>query len=269
MAHLFTFALLLLAPFSNSDSQWTTIPNPGAKGGQAVFLTSHPSGMAMSWIDASAKYEGELKFAVFNGESWQPTLTVAKGKNLFINWADIPKLIFSENISVAVWPQMLSDGTYDYGLRYALSLDQGLSWQPAQWLHDDLQPREHGFVSLVLIDPDTIGAIWLDGRAMGQGHDHSQGSMQLRFREIRTSGISPEVLLDEMTCECCGTDLVKFQNQLVGIYRSRTQEHIRDIEVAVRNHAGEWSKSNALPADHWTIQGCPVNGPALAGCDQK
>jgi hypothetical protein len=43
---------------------------------------------------------------------------------------------------------------------------------------------------------------------------------------------------------------------------------VRDIAV-VRRHAGDWSKPRELSPDRWEIQGCPVNGPAVAAAGRR
>jgi len=47
------------------------------------------------------------------------------------------------------------------------------------------------------------------------------------------------------------------------IYRDRTAAEIRDI--VVRRHVnGAWLEPLGLGAENWFIEGCPVNGPAIA-----
>ena len=47
------------------------------------------------------------------------------------------------------------------------------------------------------------------------------------------------------------------------LYRDRTEGEIRDIGI-VRLADGAWSEPRALFEDNWKIEGCPVNGPAVA-----
>lgn len=246
---------------------WQSLPSPAGKGAMAVNFHQSSVGLVMSWIEPKSKHEGAIRFAIYNGDKWSQAKTIAAEPDLFINWADIPKVLVGKDLSMAVWPQKLGKGTYAYGLKYSLSFNQGATWQPQAWLHEDLQQQEHGFVSIAYLNPQRIAAVWLDGRMMGGGdhhdHDHGQGSMQLRYREITKQGLTPEVLLDDMTCECCGTDLQITKGQPIAIYRNRTPHQIRDIEMASRRSDGSWDLKQTLPQDQWSIHGCPVNGPAL------
>jgi hypothetical protein len=45
-------------------------------------------------------------------------------------------------------------------------------------------------------------------------------------------------------------------------YRDRSADEIRDISY-VRRDASGWTKPQALRADGWKINGCPVNGPQV------
>ena len=47
------------------------------------------------------------------------------------------------------------------------------------------------------------------------------------------------------------------------IYRNRTAEEIRDIYIS-RFDEGEWTQGQAIAEDLWEIEGCPVNGAAIA-----
>jgi len=50
---------------------------------------------------------------------------------------------------------------------------------------------------------------------------------------------------------------------LVAAYRNRTADEVRDIYVA-RYADGSWTEGRPVHEDGWVINGCPVNGPAVA-----
>jgi hypothetical protein len=47
------------------------------------------------------------------------------------------------------------------------------------------------------------------------------------------------------------------------VYRDRSADEIRDVRLA-RHDGRQWLASESLFGDGWRIQGCPVNGPAIA-----
>jgi hypothetical protein len=72
-----------------------------------------------------------------------------------------------------------------------------------------------------------------------------------------------EKTVDTDVCTCCPTGLVSAEFGGGALYRGHTSEEIRDIQVA-RLVNGAWEQPHAVHDDHWKINGCPVNGPALS-----
>jgi hypothetical protein len=113
---------------------------------------------------------------------------------------------------------------------------------------------------------DGIGMTWLDGRKFAEGPEGEPPTreMTVRFRRTDAQGRhGPEVLLDARTCDCCQTDAAATAQGPVVVYRDRSEEEIRDIYVTRLTEEG-WSKGVAVHDDGWHIEGCPVNGPAVA-----
>ncbi len=239
----------------------------GADSGQACFWPMDGK-LGLSWIEAEGERRGALFWAAYDGRSWSEPRLIVRGDNLFINWADFPKMASAGPMTVAAWLERLGEGTYAYGVRAAVSTDGGVAWGEPFWLHQDRSPVEHGFVSLTPLASGRVAAVWLDGRAMGGGHDHGEGGpMQLRSRVIESGGLGPETLIDGQTCECCNTALALSDGALLAAYRDRSDAHVRDIFLA-RHERGAWQKGAAVRDDGWRIHGCPVNGPALSAAGQ-
>lgn len=70
--------------------------------------------------------------------------------------------------------------------------------------------------------------------------------------------------LDASTCSCCQTDALRVAGRMLVAYRDRSADEIRDIAVVTGSRSGHWSQPRIHHADGWRIEGCPVNGPALA-----
>lgn len=112
-----------------------------------------------------------------------------------------------------------------------------------------------------------MGYAWLDGRTMAVDPDH--GSMMLRHTVIGAEG-SPgaEALLDARTCECCQTGMARTARGVLVVYRDRSEHEVRDIH-AVRWQDGQWTDPAPVARDGWVVQGCPVNGPAVAAAGER
>jgi hypothetical protein len=122
-------------------------------------------------------------------------------------------------------------------------------------------------VSLFAAPDGQLAAAWLDGRnnLPGAGEQaQGGGEMTLRYAAIgRDSGLKDEVQLDDRVCDCCQTSAAVTSEGPLVVYRDRSRLEVRDISVA-RLRDGHWDEPRALPADQWRIEGCPVNGPAVA-----
>jgi hypothetical protein len=111
-------------------------------------------------------------------------------------------------------------------------------------------------------DDEWLHAVWLDGRKTGD--EDTPNEMTLRAARIDRKGrISGETELDGRVCDCCPTAIAPIDGGFIVAYRDRSPEEIRDIS-AVRYVGGKWETPYTVAADNWKIEGCPVNGPALA-----
>ena len=169
----------------------------------------------------------------------------------------------------AHWLVKSGSATYAYNVNIAQSKDSGKSWTTPMVPHRDNTLTEHGFVSLIPLADGRLGAVWLDGRNMKDmketdEHAPSPESMTLRYATIDATGnLSDESELDERVCECCQTSAAVTSDGPIVVYRDRSQNEVRDIYI-VRHVNGAWTKPQPVFADNWQINGCPVNGPAVA-----
>ena len=235
-------------------------------------LTTTPDGrIVLSWVEKLSDKRYALRFAVRDQRGWTAPQTVAEGDNWFVNWADFPSVIALNDGSFAAhWLVKSGTGTYAYNVNISLSRD-GRTWSNPIVPHLDNTQTEHGFVSLIPLSDGRLGAIWLDGRNMkDMKDDHDEDkplpvSMTLRYAAIDANGkISDEAQLDERVCECCQTSAALSSDGIVAAYRDRSQNEVRDIYTVGQTN-GAWRTPQAIHADNWEINGCPVNGPSIAG----
>lgn len=225
----------------------------------------------LSWVEKLDQKRYALRTAARDANGWTETRTVAEGDNWFINWADFPSVIALNDGSLAAhWLVKSGSATYAYNVNVALSKDAGKTWTKPIVPHLDNTQTEHGFVSLIPMTDGRLGAIWLDGRNMKDmkdEHDEDKplaANMTLRYAAIDASGkISGEAELDPRVCECCQTSAAVSSDGIVAVYRDRSEKEVRDIYI-VRQTNGAWAKPQAVYADNWEINGCPVNGPVVA-----
>jgi hypothetical protein len=138
-------------------------------------------------------------------------------------------------------------------------------------LNDDSAAAEHGFVDLFAWN-GAIGAFWLDGRQLAEWSFEEPDKLlgtSLRVATLDYSGnVTGREIVDELVCDCCQPDRAMTASGPVVAYRDRTPEEIRD--VVVRRHAdGAWQEPVPAGVDNWRIEGCPVNGPAIAAAGER
>jgi len=234
-------------------------------------LTTTPDGrVILSWVEKLGDKRYALRAALLDRNGWSEVQTVAQGDNWFINWADFPSVIALKDGTLAAhWLVKSGSATYAYDVNISQSNDTGKSWIKPIVPHRDNTQTEHGFVSLVPLADGRLGAVWLDGRNMknmkgSDEHGPAPESMTLRYAAIDASGnLSDETELDERVCECCQTSAAVTSEGPVAVYRDRSQSEVRDIYI-VRHVNGSWTRPQAVFADNWQINGCPVNGPVIA-----
>ncbi|MEQ8689577.1 MAG: hypothetical protein RIC89_01900 [Pseudomonadales bacterium] len=203
----------------------------------------------------------ELRYRTLTDRTWSEPQTITRGADLLVNWADFPAVVqVGEGLWAAQWLVKEAGAGYAYHAYAALSDDDGQTWQAPRRLHSDSSATEHGFVSLYA-DAAGVGAFWLDGRRYAE----DDPAMELRHKRIypaASAGTDTETIVDSLVCDCCQTDAAVTSAGAVVVYRDRTAAEIRDIYVA-RPVAEGWQQTR-VAQDGWEINGCPVNGPAIA-----
>lgn len=271
VAGLVSAASLLLLPGCAGDSvqtvSWDAVPveAPFLESGGMPHLSPSGDGAILSWW--SREDGGHALRAVrwSRGDGFGEVRTVTRGDDFFVNWADYPSVVEVAPAKwVAHWLQRNGEGTFAYGIRTAVSTDDGVSWSDPWTPHEDGTATEHGFVSTW---PDGAGGwslVWLDGRKYAEGpHGEATMEMTIRARTVGADGSpGPETLVDVRSCDCCQTDAALTSRGPVVAYRDRTAAEIRDIYFARRGEEG-WTEPHPVHDDGWEIGGCPVNGPAL------
>jgi hypothetical protein len=272
-----TLIALIIAAFAfscNNDNSEKKInaaevkefSSPAADSCAEPFLFTDKNGMVfLSWIEKKGK-EAALKFSSLQNDRWREPVTIAKGKNWFVNWADYPVIASDgSNGLLAHYLEKSDTAKFTYDVKLAVSADGGKTWGYSFILHDDGKKAEHGFVTIVPYR-DGFFACWLDGRktAMEDNMSHHEGhhgEMTVRAALLDKNGKKlNEWELDGRVCDCCQTTAAVTANGPIVVYRDRTDDEVRDMSI-VRFVDGTWTAPQTIYADNWKINACPVNGP--------
>lgn len=241
------------------------LQSPTGTGSAQPSLTADGAGRALlTWLE-SAGPDGAavLRMATLDDTAWSEPRTVAAGRDFIVNWADFPAAVAPGGDRLAVhWLEREGADTYAYGVRMSFSDDGGRSWSEPMRPHTDSTETEHGFVSMLPAAGGAVDAVWLDGRNFAM----ARPEMTLRTARVDAESIEAEAVLDERICDCCQTDAAIGASGPIVVYRDRSADEIRDIAL-VRRIDGRWTEPRIVHDDGWRIDGCPVNGPAIAARD--
>jgi hypothetical protein len=72
-----------------------------------------------------------------------------------------------------------------------------------------------------------------------------------------------EQVIDNNTCTCCWPSVAVTPVGAIAAWRGRTNAEIRDNNTSLLRD-GQWTAPMSLGGEGWNIEGCPVNGPAVA-----
>ena len=268
------FGGLALSLFSANDvvaqppvfESLSVLKPPTSGVAQEPYLAVAGNSLVMSWMVPTIS-ETLVQFARLDDGGWSEPVTVGRGKDLFVNWADFPSVAAFGSSNIALhWLRKAGDSSYGYHVELSLSNDMGRTWSDPIVPYDDRSDQQHGFVTMSGAPDGGLDLLWLDARAYGRnGLLEKTDATHLRATRINAAGkLENDYPVDMKTCSCCQTTSARLgDGSLVVAYRDRTDEEIRDISV-VRLLDSAWTDPVTVHHDGWEISGCPVNGPAIA-----
>jgi hypothetical protein len=254
-----------------ATAPWLSTPEPlpaaSSHASNAHQLTASGGRVLLSWLESSPEApQPILKFAERSSAGWSNPLTVASGAGIVANASDVPSVrAMADGTLVAHWLQEAGPDPEAYTLPLSWSKDGGRTWSAPVMPHHDATRTQHGFASLFQAPGSGLGVVWLDGRATSPGApEGAYGAIALWAAVYDRNGKqSTEMALVPRVCDCCQTSVAETADFVVVAYRGRSAAEVRDIHV-MRFAGGQWSPPMAVHDDGWTINGCPINGPAIA-----
>jgi hypothetical protein len=239
----------------------TMLESPSGDGARFPFLAADSAGrVVLSWIERGTDSVPAIRFSVREpGGSWRAAETFVRDTSVLVNFADFPFVVpIDDGRLVGQW---LRHGisAHAYDLLLAQSVNGGDIWSASTSPHARTRPGEHGFVSMYSM-AGGAAVQFLDG---SHAPRDSQRMMLRHAVFDSTARVASTVTIDDRVCECCQTDAAVTAQGPVVVYRDRSPDEVRDIAIARRSADGAWSTS-IVHADGWRIEGCPVNGPAVA-----
>lgn len=167
-----------------------TVLEPPTSGiAQEPYLAVSGEHLLMSWMVPTA-LETLVQFARFDDVGWSKPVTVGRGEDVFVNWADFPTVAAFGDSSIALhWLRKSGWSSYGYHVELSLSNDMGRSWSEPIVPYSDRSDHQHGFVTMSGNSDGALDLLWLDARNYEQtGLLARPDVMQLRATRINAHG---------------------------------------------------------------------------------
>ncbi len=167
----------------------------------------------------------------------------------------------------------------------------GHSFDAATAVPGSVADGARGWESIAVDSQGRVSVLWLDHRdlvaagtpmthAMPNGATSSSNASapatakadptaraslsQLMFSSLGSSTASA-VSITRSVCYCCKTSLVISGSDTYAVWRHVYPGSVRDMAFTVSRDRGRtWAPPLRISEDHWQIDGCPDNGPAIA-----
>jgi len=263
-----TALVVAFARQSDPVTDWAitveSIASPAGRNTTEPQMTTENGRTILSWLELSGSHT-TLKFAERTASGWFPVQAVADGADFVVNAADVPSVrLLRDGTLVAHWLQQDGPDPEADSLQLTKSTDAGKTWSAPFRPHHGGVQTQHGFASLFQVPGAGFGLVWLDGRAIKPDAPEGSGNMALRAAVFDADGRQqPETVVDSRVCECCPTASATTSDGIIVAYRNRDPNEVRDIYLT-RFSNGRWTPPIAVHNDHWRLEGCPVNGPAVS-----
>ncbi|MEP7028088.1 MAG: hypothetical protein ABI960_05790 [Candidatus Eisenbacteria bacterium] len=286
-------SILLLLIAIAAAAVWYLMPHPGTKPsvawerrippgvkitGPSIGVSPNGKWFALAWAEGSkvwyvrgtSEMNGSLRldapvafsdttrpFAAFDEDP--PKAAVSNDGNLAIAWMTRPLDRAEGSVIAVARPDLEHDG------RVALAQIEGES--------------ADGFLlceSVAYDDDGGLVATWIDG-GPAQESKGEVGKLQCAVAGPQGAFESVTTLADG-ACSCCRTSMSWLGPERFAMtYRGVAEGNVRDIRFAVLHDEGEDGSGPSLTRDshgvvrndHWSIEGCPSEGPTVAAMGEK
>lgn len=174
-------------------------------------------------------------------------------------------------------------------IRHARSTDGGRSFIDVRTIGGDGAAGDRGWQAIAVGPSGQVHAIWLDHRGMAAapgthqhaGHRQSGSAPEKRdgvamaqrsglyYATLNATGRAVRTTERELVkgvCYCCKTAVaVRPDGAIVAAWRHVYTGNIRDIAFTMSADGGRsFTAPVRVSEDHWQLDGCPDDGPALA-----
>jgi hypothetical protein len=168
------------------------------------------------------------------------------------------------------WTRPLSK-PYTGNIRFARSLDGGLTFSAPLTVHKDRQEITHRFDAVTVGRDGKLFVAWVDKRDQEarKPADYRGAAIYFAVSDDRGASFRGDFKLADNSCECCRIALLpRDDGSVLAFWRHVFEPNIRDHALARMTPDGRASGLRRATFDDWRLDACPHHGPSLAADSQ-
>lgn len=288
MRALRSAAIALVAGCGGPAISTSSLQAPGGGEGADVTLAAEPGtgDLILAWVgDAGGERHLFVARSDAGGGRWTGPVRITTERDdvapphgeasprLVLGGRGRVGIVWSREVPVPgrQWPAS--------AMRFARSLDGGITWSPARTLNDDSTgaPGTHTFHGAAWAGDSGVVVAWLDERGGSgfAGHHHplpdtsdeptSEPDARIFVAASSDFGATwgPNQPVWGAVCPCCRVGLARTaKGRTVAAWRQHLPGNVRDVVSAPLTPAP--MEPARVHRDDWEYPGCPHTGPALA-----
>ncbi|TFW21428.1 sialidase family protein [Duganella callida] len=193
-----------------------------------------------------------------DGNSWRPAV-ILSDEAAMAGGDERPRIAFGPRDEVYITYSRPLEKPWTSEIRFLRSEDGGVHFSAPYTVHHDHQIVTHGFASLAVDTQGRVYVTWIDKR--------NAASVAQYYAVSTDAGRSfgADYKIADHSCECCRSAIALAPDGRPALmWRHVFEPNIRDHAIVTLAADGRPAPPERASFDHWAIDACPHQGPALA-----
>lgn len=217
---------------------------------------------------AAYKEDGHvmLRRSADEGRTWSEARPVnAAPEAIAADGENRPKIAFGTAGEIYVtWTQPLSKPFTGF-VRFARSLDGGLTFHAPVTVHADRREITHRFDTLAVTPQGRIFVAWIDKRDREGDPRYRGAAVYFAVSDDGGATFRGDFRVAHHSCECCRIALSpRSDGSVLALWRHVFEPNVRDHALARLHADGTAAPLARATFDDWRLDACPHHGPSLA-----
>lgn len=223
-----------------------------------------------------------LTTSIDHGLSYKTPVVINRSpESIYDDGENRPKIVLGKNNEIYVSWTHKTNGRYSGDVRFARSIDAGLSFEAPQTINTDRALISHRFDAMTQDAQGHLYIVWIDKRDKAKAEllEQNYDGSSLYYAVSTDNGKSfvANTKRIDHSCECCRIAIdTDAAGKVVILWRHVFPDQIRDHAIAYLDitagvdlkgapkRTAAMSDLMRATKDQWQINGCPHHGPDLS-----